>query len=49
MPPGTDGKQGAPLDCVITHGLYTHALWQLPEPLKLVNFFEDDKARLRGL
>ena len=29
---------------VITHGLYTHAVWQLPEPLKLVNFFEDRQS-----
>ena len=29
-------KQGAPLDYIITHGLYTHTLWQSPEPLKLV-------------
>ena len=28
----------------ITHGLYTHALWQLPEPLTLVNFFEDRQS-----
>ena len=29
---------------VITLGLYTHALWQLLEPLKLVNLFEDRQS-----
>ena len=27
-----------------THGLYTHALWQLPKPLKLTNLFEDGQS-----
>ena len=29
---------------VTTHGLYTRALWQLREPLKLVNLFEDRQS-----
>ena len=29
---------------VTSYGLYTHALWQLPEPLKLINLFEDRQS-----
>ena len=45
VPPGTDDRARRALGFLQPlNGLYTHASWQLPEPLKLTNLFEDRQS-----
>ena len=45
VPPGTDDRARRVLGFLQPlNGLYTHASWQLPEPLKLTNLFEDRQS-----